>query len=443
MPSEDLDEVFLELYQSSEPYLAPIETLVTLFTIKYCGSDIIIKFVKSTKPSKERAYALDISSFRYVILEEDSLPYYANSCELPHIVICESSCIAGLCATLRQIIKRSLTKDAILHCQTLLGFKDSCLLACSEVSVWTKFCEVDIISTLKFFNFENLKDVELPVSIARFEYHMSQPVRLHNLYKYSMFKKFSKNGVISQERKIPEHTYAEGSTISLADIIIFVCILVLFDSIWNDEMLELLPLTSKWYNRMLRNEKIVECLNFLLLEGRQKDIVRNYILPVVENQSLYKSDPKRYKPRSRIFTRQEDVDNSLKLIRNLEIKTNLTGGIFGGENDFDWSTIPFDATPEGGSLPITRLKRKFEQLENLCKPVLNIAKDGDVIVDFCSGSGHLGILIAYLLPRCSVILLENKEESLNKAKERVKRLKMRNLRFYQCNLNYFKVRFIF
>lgn len=439
MPSEDVDEVFLELYPNSESHLAPIETLVTLFTIKYCDSDISIKFVKGTKPPKEQAFALDISSFRYQILEEDSVPYYANSCELPHIVVSESSCIAGLCATLRQIIKRSLAKDVTLHCQTLLGFKDSCLLACSEVSVWTKFCEVDIISTLKFFKDEDLKEVELPLSLARFECHMSQPVRLHNLYKYSMSKKFSTNGIVSQERKIPEHTYAEGSTISLADIIIFACIHILLDSMWNDKLVELLPLTSKWYQKMIGNERILECLNFLSLEGGRGNIFRNYTLPLVQNQSLYKSDPKRYKPRNRIFTRQDDVDNSLRLIRNLELETSLTGEVFAGENDFDWSVIPIEATPEGGALPISRLKRKFEQLENLAKPVVKIAKEGDIIVDFCSGSGHLGILIAYLLPRCSVILLENKEESLNKAKERVKNLKLDNVKFYQCNLDYFKV----
>lgn len=441
MPPEDLNQVFLELYPSSESYSAPIETIVTLFTIKYCDSDISIKFVKGenkeTISPKEKLYTLDISSFQYEILDENSLPLYASSCALPHIVVNESSCIAGLCATLRQIIKQSLTKDALIHCQTLLGFKDSCLLACSEVSVWTKFCEVDIISTLKYFQYEDLKEVELPVTLARFECHMSQPVRLHNLYKYSMSKKFTNN--TTQEKKIPEHIYAEGSTISLADIIIFVCIHVLLGSMWNEKMIQLLPLTFKWYTRIIQNEKIFECLSIFFNEKEKSDI-RNYTLPVVENQSLYKSDPKRYKPRNRIFTRQEDIDNSLGLIRNSDIETSLTGVIFAGENNFDWSVVPFEATPEGGSLPISRLKRKFEQLENLCKPVIRIAKDDDVIVDFCSGSGHLGILIAYLLPRCNVILLENKEESLNKAKERVKKLKLNNVKFYQCNLDYFKVR---
>ena len=42
-----------------------------------------------------------------------------------------------------------------------------------------------------------------------------------------------------------------------------------------------------------------------------------------------------------------------------------------------------------------------------------------VVVDFCSGGGHLGILVAHLLPRATVCLVENKEESLRRAVERV------------------------
>ncbi|XP_043466961.1 glutathione S-transferase C-terminal domain-containing protein homolog [Leptopilina heterotoma] len=429
-----MEKVFLDLYQLSESYTAPIETIITLFTIKYCESDIKIKFIKGKNKPQEKLYNIDISTFRHEILE-DVPQDVANSCALPHIIVNEHSYIAGLCATLREIIKQSLTND---HCQGLLGFKDSCLLACSEVSVWTKFCEVDIISTLKFFD---VNSNELPVTLARYECHMSQPVRLHNLYKYTMSKKFSKTC------KTPEHIYAEGSTISLADIIIFVCIYIFLDNInitrvWNEKIIEILPLTFKWYTRMIQDERIFECLTIIEeLKEIESDNSRNYILPVVQNQSLYKSDPKRYKPRNRIFTRQEDIDNSLEIIRNADVKTSLTGVIFAGDDNFDWLEIPFDATPEGGALPISRLKRKFEQLENLCKPVISIAKDGDIIVDFCSGSGHLGIIIAYLLPRCNVILLENKEESLNKAKERVKKLQLNNVKFFQCNLDYFKGNF--
>ena len=42
-------------------------------------------------------------------------------------------------------------------------------------------------------------------------------------------------------------------------------------------------------------------------------------------------------------------------------------------------------------MPEKRVKRKCEQLENLVTAVIDIACDGDIIVDFCSGGVSLTI----------------------------------------------------
>lgn len=435
-----MDEVYLEVYSLGDECLAPIETIVTLFTIKYCDSKISIKLVPSKEKSFERAYIIDISTFVYKVMDANKIPYSANSCVLPVICVNKTTCIAGLCSILRQIIKKIAEEHPTHYSRKLLGFKDSCLTACSEASVWTKFCEVDLISSVKFLRGKNiLIETELPSSLARFECHMSQPVRLHNLYKYTMSKKFMNEDAISRDSKrLPEHAYAEGSYLTLADIIIFVCIHMLLTVLSSERTLRLLPLTNKWYDRMLEDEMILKCLKCLpLLKNHDLNIL-NYTLPKVVNQSLYKSDPNRYKSKSRVYTKQEDVEDSLELIKHLQIETKLDVEPFGLEVNMDWTTVPYDATPEGGSLPPARLQKKQEQLQNMCKPVIKLAKADDIIVDFCSGSGHLGILVAYFLPQCSVILLENKEESLNRAKERVKKLQLTNVKFYQCNLDYFK-----
>lgn len=70
-----------------------------------------------------------------------------------------------------------------------------------------------------------------------------------------------------------------------------------------------------------------------------------------------------------------------------------------------------------------------------------MAKDGDTIVDFCCGSGHLGIVIAYLVPSLTVILVDNKEESLRRAKERVEKLNLKNIMIVHSNLDYFNANF--
>lgn len=434
------NEIYLEIFALDDSLcLVPIETVIALFTIKYCESEAAVRLVKTAvKFDKRRGYSVNIGEFDCEVSAIDDLPYYAGSCELPNVIVNDDTVVAGLCASLRQIVKATIETCPDHHCRSLLGFKDSCLLSPSESSVWTKYCEIDLLSTLHSLGDEVLAEPVLPASLARFETHMSEPVRLHNVYKYTMSKKFAINGTTTQGRGVvPEHLYAEGSYMTLADIIIFVCVHIFFNFISNDTRTSLLPLTSRWYDRITDDELAKRCLSCINLESGQ--LYRTgYTLPLVEKQSLYKSDPKRYKPRNRIFTRQEDIESSLRLIEQLPVRAELDDEPFGCEVTLDWNEVPYEARPDGGALPLTRLKRKFEQLENLCKPVLKLAKPGDVIVDFCSGSGHLGILVAHLLPRCTVVLLENKEESLRRSRERVEKLRLTNVKFYQCNLDYFK-----
>ncbi|XP_034939263.1 glutathione S-transferase C-terminal domain-containing protein homolog isoform X2 [Chelonus insularis] len=367
------------------------------------------------------------------------LPVNAESCELPNLILNQSSCIAGLCACLRQIIKLASQSNVQHWCHNLLGFKDSCLLACAETSTWTKFCEIDLISTLKQFTKDPYTS-ELPPNIVRFEAHMAQPVRLHNIKKYTTSKKFILENLILKDEcnSTLEHCYAEGSFMTLADLIIFICFHILFMFLEKEKLFKLLPLTGKWYNRIRETERIEKCLNIFPREIKNISAT-DYLPPILsDHQSLYKSDAKRYKPKSKWFTKQEDVEKSLELSRKIIINSKFTSVTDLNDFQIDWNKIPAEATPEGGLLPLKRLQKKFHQLENLCKPVIKLASPGDVIVDFCSGSGHLGILVAYLLPQCTIVLLENKEISLNRSKERVKKLKMTNIKFFQCNIDYFK-----
>ncbi|XP_015585655.1 glutathione S-transferase C-terminal domain-containing protein homolog [Cephus cinctus] len=434
-----MDEAYLEVNCLEDVCHAPIETIITLFIIKYCASKVRIRFIRCGKKADERSYTIDVSSFSYTLSEMSDVPSYARFCYLPNIIVNKTSCVAGLCAILRQIIKSSIAEQPAHYCHTLLGFKYSSLLACSESSVWTKFCEVDMISTMKTLNQEETDKSELPVNLARFECHMSHQPRMHNFYKYTMSKKFAPGGITTQDRSIiPQYDYANGNSVTLADMIILVCVHIIFNLIKDKKVLKILPLTVKWYEKVIQDNVILKCLICLPEQGGSKFIGTNYSLPVVDNQSLVR---RRYKSRNRIFTKQEVVDSTLEHIKKFRVNTKLNEEPFGADVTIDWNKIPQEATPVGGGLPIARLKRKFEQLENLCQPVIKLAVSGNVIVDFCSGSGHLGILVAYMLPECTVILLENKEESLNRAKERVAKLQLKNVYFYQCNLDYFKGQF--
>lgn len=435
-------EIFLEICQQDVDniYLAPVETLIALFTIKYCDSKIKITLIKTNKKSNDHHnFMININDFTVDILENNETTRSVGYCQLPYLRLNKNSFIAGLCACLRQIIKLTISENSSHHCQNLLGFKNSCLAAPSETSVWTKFCEVDLINMLYNCNEKTRSKVELPEALARYEIHLSQPVRLHNIHKYTMSKKYSPNGVSTQNRNIPEHIYAEGTFMTLADIDIFICIHLFVIFMSNDKIFNAMPLVTKWYNKIMEDENIKSLLNIFPMIIKSSDIDVNFVLPNVIDQSLYQCDPKFYKTGRQAFTKQGDIDLSLDIIKNIGIKYNLEDEPFGVELNIDWNKIPFDAGPN--ELPKKRLQRKYEQLENLCKATLKLAKSGDKIVDFCAGTAHLGILVAYLRQDCRIIILENKEESLNRAKLRVEKLNLHNIDFYQCNLDYFKGNF--
>nr|BAB29091.1 unnamed protein product [Mus musculus] len=103
----------------------------------------------------------------------------------------------------------------------------------------------------------------------------------------------------------------------------------------------------------------------------------------------------------------------------------------------DWSSLPAAVSPKGGKMSTDRALRKQQQLNNLVYLVLNQAKPGDRIVDFCSGGGHVGIVLAHMLPSCQVTLIENKELSLIRAKKRSDELGLSNIWFIQANMEYF------
>jgi len=74
-----------------------------------------------------------------------------------------------------------------------------------------------------------------------------------------------------------------------------------------------------------------------------------------------------------------------------------------------WEQYPSWVLPCGvGGVPDKRAARKLHQLENIaaavkeCVSARSVASESGVIVDFCSGGGHVGILFAYLFPHYKV-----------------------------------------
>lgn len=408
--------IFIKYYKKiDENFQVPLESLITLFVCKYVN----VGKINLIQGEGNSSFMVKLLNCDYEILKENLL------CELPCIKT-GNIFISGLCAVVREIIKESKIVE-------LLGFKQACLRAPNEVSIWTKFCEIDMIRAVnQLYENDVEKEIVIPVDLIRFENHMSQPVRIHNIYKLARNYETITDCSIPKEKLNIPHQYVEGPFLTIADLILIPQVVLLVKSI-SKKVLTEVPLVANWFNLMLQN-KIQEILEDLIfMEDTQQDFL--FTKPEVKIESLYKSDPKRYKPQNRIYTKQTDIIDSFELIKELDIKTPTKP--YGHDVKFNWNDIPEEATPIGGNLPKSRSTKKFQQLENLVKATIRLAKPNYTIVDFCSGAGHLGILLAYLLPNCTIILLENKEESLFRAKKRIDNLNLKNVVLVQSNLDYY------
>ncbi|XP_055303293.1 glutathione S-transferase C-terminal domain-containing protein homolog [Sitodiplosis mosellana] len=472
-------EAFTDLCDESEDRIVvTLETLIVLFVLECVERPSNIQvYLVSSGGSRSTDAAVEISkkSVQFTILPAATYASEeASNCSFP-VIVSENVTIAGLCSVCRAIAKYADEK-----LKYLLGFKETCLHSPSEASPWTKFCEIDIVtctkSVLKFHKQINSEDFTLPIELGYLESHLRQPVKAHNMCKLTLdFAKGLKinnsqpmdnptvsndlNGIdsdgankINQKQRKPsnkkimvknisvEHTFVEGPQISIADLILFPFIWLMqaiLEKTATESLEQKLPLTYKWIDVVKNHPLITECMTILIEPTVPQRQQINYIVQDSDSFTLYKREAKRKRSKMRVFTKEDKIEQSLSKINQLGIEiSSLSHDQNGNYEDFDWS-LPYDALPEGGNLPENRLQRKKEQLFSLAWEIIAIAKEGDRIVDFCSGQGHLAIILAYKLPQCIIYMLDNKEEMILRARQRVQRLNLTNIRFIQCNLDYF------
>jgi len=496
---------------SSSLLHCPLPTLVTFFALKYAdcvdqanneGKSLRTVFVRQEKNGEADPEKMDNRPEIYLQVETSSSVLIADQngsslvsddkelgqvsrdllCELPAIYLPEINLwITGLCSVIRYVCL-NIGGDKAYH---LLGHTASTLSAPAEVSVWTRFCEIDMPSaTETLLSRRSMMTFLLPEELAKFEAHMKQPIRMHNIRKRMQTENFVPSGSSGedpiQEFARSQHVYAEGPDCLLSDVILFTYYFLIDQKISIANCLsssQLLPLTSKWFDHIAKTTKMRELASHIIRadvktdgNGEAEETATSFKLPTVKNQSLYVSDPSRINPASRVFTRAGVVESAMKWFDSSGIE-RLMSSQFSlhqsaqqllsqmGNNaspptvtadltaemrkKLDWNQMPDLVHPlHGGKLPIDRAGKKCEQLESLALAVLSLVECREsknlTIVDFCSGGGHLAILLAYLLPESTMILVENKAESLERAIERTRALGLNNCVFFQGNLDYFR-----
>jgi hypothetical protein len=352
--------------------------------------------------------------------------------------------IVGLCSVLRAICRLMQTSEKSGKLASLLlGYNESCLLAPSEVSLWTHFCEREMILCAERL-LQCTKDdkIEFPIEMLKLETEFSNPVRCHNVFK--LVRDAKKNRALQSDdaTKVDlEHKYCYGNEASLSDFMLYVIFKLIFVTVEDGSMFKnSLPLVLKWFHNMEDDfESLRPTITKLLIDGAKVDVHFKEELPTVAPNgqcfSLFNRQLRGQKARSKIqkkFVVQSEIDVILSKLKSMNVEIKSEPGNEHDQNSLSDSFIEELLTR--GELPADRFERKKYQLKSVAVEVLKIARDKDVIVDFCSGTGHLGLLIANLLPNCRIIILENKEESIKRAKQKSKTLRLSNVSFYQCNL---------
>ncbi|XP_063739024.1 glutathione S-transferase C-terminal domain-containing protein isoform X2 [Eleginops maclovinus] len=471
---QQLPALYLEVCCQNEEPCLPLHTSITLFLLSYCDCKSFRVFLVFTSPESSQSLksqlpeGLDVSH-----IQSEDLPQLVRGCRLP-AALDESGmlCRAGLAVVLRHIISKTLEADPSRNdVLALLGFKKTCLKACAEVSKWTRLCEIGIPSAVE----EHLKDPsnqyeQLPLSILNLERRLPEPVKVHNddklrRQKLQEKKKNEKNSNSESEpgqslqvgdelelraalaklsvdpvptpttresceiRKVKtkhlpplQHVFAEGLHFTLTDMVLLPCIHQYLCSLQVHAagVLHQIPHLLRWYSRVQEVPGVIRAA---------KACGISFSTPEVPTSSL--PGPPAESNQPSLLEQEEGQETNLTFVGGprptmTKLKENGIEAIFAPHPCPAW-TLPWDSLPRAinpteGKMSDIRSVRKRQQLNNLVAMVTEQARPGNTVVDFCSGT---------------VILIENKEESLVRAQRRGAELGLKNIGFIQANLDNF------
>jgi hypothetical protein len=412
---------------ADDVYHVSTESYISIFLWRLLKAESVkLKLVKTTN-DHDTSIPMNFGGIEKEVIEGDIVR------KLPMLQLDGCHNVVGLCSVLRGICRASKGSSTGALATQLLGFKENCLMSPSEVSLWTNFCEREMVECSKRLR-RATGESDFPIELMKLETDLGNPVRVHNVYKVARDLRKDQSIKSGSELNL-EHKYCHANEPNLSDVILYSIYKLIFStSIDIEDVSCSIPLTVKWFRNM-ETENFIDDLT-LLSKLPFTPVMLSGEIPKVAGDGKYFSLLKReltgYKCKNRkIFTGQTEIDAAFDRLKTLNVDIASSPG------DPNQDAVNDDFVCEllqVGELPENRLEKKKSQLKSLANEVLKIAQPGDVIVDFCSGTGHLGFLVAKLLPRCHVIVLENKEESINRAKSKAEKLELSNVTFYQCNL---------
>ncbi|XP_054998190.1 glutathione S-transferase C-terminal domain-containing protein [Sorex araneus] len=478
--------LYLSFSHRAEGCVFPLHTAASLFLLAYCDCRAFKVYLVLTEDREDVSLpeSPPAPGVQTHVISRDELPPIVQNCCLPAVVETpDNFCRAGLAVVLRHIIQRAYDLDpSRKELLELLGFKKTCLKACAEVSQWTRLCELTIPLATEHFLRESPQAPCVPAELQQLERKLGEPVRVHNDDKLRRQKlrqqqaaapgprpaqaqrpgtgpgpelqaAFCRLGLQEEPAAAPrepprvrraraselpplEHVFAEGLYFTLADIVLLPCVhlfLVALSRRLSEKLAEF-PLLAAWYQRVQEVPRVraaaSQCgIRFLHLPEL---LSRSQEQRPELSETLGAEDPEEQSEAPFVGGPRPTMTK----LREKGIEVMFAPHPCPAWT-LDWNSLPAAVSPKEGKMSSDRALRKQQQLNNLVSVVTQQAKPGDRIVDFCSGGGHVGIVLAHVLPLCQVILVENKELSLIRAKKRSDELGLSNIWFIQANMEYF------
>ncbi|KAM4584327.1 glutathione S-transferase C-terminal domain-containing protein isoform 2-T2 [Odontesthes bonariensis] len=406
---EQHPSLYLEVCSQNEEPRLPLHTSIVLFLLSYCeckSFKVFLVFDHSCSTDLLRS-ELPVS-LGVCDVQVEALPQLVRSCRLP-AALDETGqlCRAGLAVVLRHVISKTIEADPSRNdVLALLGFKKTCLKACAEVSKWTRLCEIGIPSAVEE-HLQNPTDPvhQLPLAILTLEQRLAEPVKVHNddkirRQKLKEQRQSRKNQAHEGQRSLDsESSPAQSSQASDGLELRAALAKLSVDSV---------PASTTRENSEIRKVKTADLppLEHVFAEGLYFTLTDVVLLPCI----------------------YQYLENGIEAVFAPHPCPAWA---------LPWDSLPGAINPTEGKMSNIRAVRKMQQLNNLVAMVTELARPGGTVVDFCSGTGHVGIVLAHTLPHCQVILIENKEESLVRAHSRSAELGLKNIGFIQANLEYF------
>ncbi|XP_053831770.1 glutathione S-transferase C-terminal domain-containing protein isoform X4 [Vidua macroura] len=457
---EHLYLAFSHQYRDS---IFPLHTSISLFLLSYCDCKLFKVFLVPTgEDVGDQCVTKNlVGDLEVHLISRCQLPVVVQSCSLPAVVMKDDKfCRAGLSVVLRHIIQKTFEADpSKKDVLELLGFKKTCLKACAEVSQWTRLCEIGIPRAVERFLTASPEQCQaIPPDILLLERKLGEPVRVHNDDKIRRQKlqqqkagakaavpvlgeeaaeelkvgdvhehppsslelsvAFSK--LLAQEapeaisREAPhirrtktsdlpllDHVFAEGLYFTVADLVLLPCIhQFLVSSKKQGKNLVNLPLISSWYQRVQEVPGVKKAAGKCNMQLLQLPELVSAPEEQLQDSTSVPDELEEDNEDSHFIggprpTMTKLMENGIEAKFSLHPCPSWT---------LDWTSLPSAVSPGEGKMSRDRALRKQQQLNNLVAAVTKLAKPGDLIVDFCSGGGHVGIVLAYMMPSCQVAL---------------------------------------